>query len=138
MDELIKSLNLQPLAGEGGLWSPIYRDNESNAIYYMMIAPDFSAWHRIDESELWVHVAGEPVNLYTIEAGELKLNRLDKDSGNFTYRVKPKTWMAATPVSNWSLIVCALTPPFSKMELANRSSLVADFPDLTIPELFHE
>ena len=38
MDELIKILDLQPLADEGGLWAPVYRDEISNAIYYMMVA----------------------------------------------------------------------------------------------------
>ena len=67
-DSLIKSLNLEPLAGEGGLWSLIYRDETSNAIYFMMKEPDFSAWHILEEPELWVHLAGSPITLFTIES----------------------------------------------------------------------
>ena len=39
-DELIEKLDLQPLEGEGGLYSTIYRDELSNAIYFMVVSPD--------------------------------------------------------------------------------------------------
>lgn len=137
-DSLIAALSLQPLAGEGGLWSPIYRDNQSNAINYMMVNPDFSAWHILEESELWIHVAGAPVNLYTIESAKLITTQLSREVGTFSYRVKPRTWMAAAPVGEWSLIICALTPPFSQMKLGKLAQLREEFPGLQIPELFHE
>ena len=43
-DELIAKLDLQPLEGEGGLFSTIYLDELSNAIYFMVVSPDFSVW----------------------------------------------------------------------------------------------
>ena len=138
MDELVKSLDLKPLAGEGGLWAPLYRDDLGNAIYYMMVAPDFSAWHRIKEAELWIHIAGNPVELFTIEDNKLKKTKLDRNTGAFSYRVPANTWMAARPDGKWSLVICALTPAFSGMELAERSNLTSEFADLEIPELFHE
>jgi predicted cupin superfamily sugar epimerase len=138
MDELIKILDLQPLADEGGLWAPVYREDLSNAIYYMMVAPDFSAWHRIKEAELWIHIAGKPVELFSIEDNKLKATKLDRDLGHFSYRVPANTWMAARPSGDWSLVICALTPAFSGMELAVRSNLISEFAHLEIPELFHE
>ncbi|MGA0901354.1 MAG: cupin domain-containing protein [Candidatus Nanopelagicaceae bacterium] len=137
-DSLIKSLNLEPLAGEGGLWSLIYRDETSNAIYFMMKEPDFSAWHILEEPELWVHLAGSPITLFTIESSRLIERELSRESENFTYRVPAKTWMAARPKGAWSLALCALTPPFSKMELGHASTMREEFPQLEIPELFHE
>lgn len=133
--ELTSALSLQPLAGEGGLWAPIHRDASSNSIYFMMIAPDFSAWHRIKEPELWVHLAGSALELFTIEDGTLQRQVLDRSSGAFTYRVPADTWMAARPIVDWALALCTLTPAFSGMELANKSELLAQYPD--IPELFH-
>jgi predicted cupin superfamily sugar epimerase len=133
--ELAEALALQPLAGEGGLWAQVHRDASSNSIYFMMIAPDFSAWHRIKEPELWVHLAGGALELFTIESGELQRRVLDGSSGAFTYRVPADTWLAARPISEWTLALCALTPAFSGMELAGRSELVAQYPG--IPELFH-
>lgn len=136
--ELIKALALAPLAGEGGLWAPIHRDESSNSIYFMMIAPDFSAWHRIKEPELWVHLAGDPIELFTIEAGQLQRQILANESGAFTYRVPANTWMAARPLTSWSLALCTLTPPFSGMELATKVELLEGNPGVTeLPELFH-
>lgn len=133
---LIESLQLKPLPGEGGLWAPIYRDGSSNAIYFAMIAPDFSAWHRIPEPELWIHIAGSPIELFTIESGQLRRNLLDREAGVFAYRVEPQTWMAARPAGSWSLVICALTPPFSKMELLEQSNPIVR--NLDLPGLFHE
>jgi predicted cupin superfamily sugar epimerase len=137
-DSLIKSLKLELLAGEGGLWSLIYRDETSNAIYFMMKEPDFSAWHILEEPELWVHLAGSPITLFTIESNRLIERELSRETENFTYRVPAKTWMAARPKGAWSLALCTLTPPFSKMELGNPSTMREEFPQLEIPELFHE
>jgi predicted cupin superfamily sugar epimerase len=101
----------------------------------MMIAPDFSAWHRINEPELWVHLAGGALELFTIESGQVQRQILDGGSANFTYRVPPDTWMAARPISNWTLALCTLTPAYSGMELAERTQLLEQYPG--IPELFH-
>lgn len=137
-DLLIKSLNLEPLAGEGGFWSPIYRDETSNAIYFMMTEPDFSAWHILEEPELWVHLAGSPITLFTIESNNLIETELSRESHKFSYRVPAKTWMAARPNGAWSLALCTLTPPFSKMKLGKSTAMREEFPQLEIPELFHE
>ena len=132
---LIEKLGLTPLAGEGGMWAPIYRDDSSNAIYFAMAAPDFSAWHRIPEPELWVHIAGSPVELFTVEDGTLSRNILDRDSADFSHRVPPQTWMASRPIGEWSLVICTLTPPFSKMELLDKSDPIVK--ELDMPGLFH-
>lgn len=135
LHEIIEKLGLTPLAGEGGMWSPIYRDGSSNAIYFAMVNPDFSAWHRIPEPELWIHVAGSPVELFTVEAGILTRTLLDRESADFTYRVPPQTWMAARPLGEWSLVICTLTPPFSEMELLDKLDPIVK--ELDMPGLFH-
>lgn len=135
IDSIISKLGLAPLAGEGGLWAPIYRDESSNSIYFAMVSPDFSAWHRIPEPELWMHLAGAPVELFTVEDGRLAHRNLDRESAKFAYRVPPQTWMAARPMGEWSLLICTLTPPFSKMELLNRADPIVE--ELNMPGLFH-
>lgn len=138
-ESLVQSLNLSPLEGEGGHWSPIYRDASSNAIYFAMKKPDFSAWHKIPEPELWIHTAGSPTELFTIESGSLKLTILDHNSPTFCYRVPADTWMAAQPREDWSLQVCALTPAFTAMQLATKSELRNAFSGIReLPDLFHE
>ena len=138
-DQLASALSLQPLEGEGGLWAPIYRDDASNAIYFGLKSPDFSAWHKIPEPELWVHINGSPTELFTIESDSLKRTILDHSTESFTYRVPKDTWMAARAIGEWSLQVCALTPPFSAMELATREKLRSALPQIPeLPDLFHE
>lgn len=137
--ELIERLNLHPLEGEGGLYSEIYRDGSSNAIYFLLISPDFSAWHRLPQAELWLHLAGDPLELHTIEDGVLKSNQLSNLSQVMHYRVPEHTWMAAKSAGTYSLMSCHLTPAFSKMELARRDELISQYPSITtLPELFHQ
>jgi predicted cupin superfamily sugar epimerase len=138
-ESLINQLQLLPLAGEGGLFAPIYRDELSNAIYFMVVAPDFSAWHRLPQSELWIHVAGDPLALHTIESNSLHTHNLSLETETKHYRVPSQTWMAAESLGEYSLMTCFLAPAFISMELAERSLLLNTYPSLTnLPDLFHE
>jgi predicted cupin superfamily sugar epimerase len=130
-DQIIKELQLTPLEGEGGLWASIFRSEGASAIYFMMRDPDFSAWHRIPESETWIHLAGSPTLLYTFEKDPdqadldgLTSRTLDNRAGNYLYTVKPLTWMAAKPLGDWSLLVCTLAPAFTAMELASKEDVM--------------
>lgn len=120
--QVIDLHHLQPLAGEGGHWAPLYRTEHGNAILFLMAAPDFSAWHRLPEAELWVHLAGAPVALHTIEHEPL-VHHLDRHSKQISRLVPPNTWMAARSEGEWSLVVCSLAPPFTEMTLATLADL---------------
>jgi predicted cupin superfamily sugar epimerase len=138
-DELIARFDLQPLEGEGGLYSTIYRDELSNAIYFMVVSPDFSAWHRLPQAELWLHLSGDPLLLHTIENGQLVSNRLEQEGQSPHYQVPANTWMAAETLGSFSLMSCFLAPAFSTMELIDRDELLSQFPNIAnLPELFHE
>lgn len=140
--EIIEALDLKPLVGEGGMWAPIFNHGTSSAIYFLIEDPDFSAWHRIPEQELWIHVAGSPTILYTYdEGGECKKVTLDQSSLRFQAVVAPMQWMAARSAGPWSLVICALTPAFSAMELASPEQVaswkISTFPDQEIMGLLH-
>ena len=138
-DELIAKLDLQPLEGEVGLYSTIYRDELSNAIYFMLVSPDFSAWHRLPQAELWLHLSGDSLLLHTIENGQLVSNRLEQEGQSPHYQVPANTWMAAETLGSFSLVSCFLAPAFSTMELIGRDELLSQFPNIAnLPELFHE
>jgi len=138
-DELIARFDLQPLEGEGGLYSTIYRDELSNAIYFMVVSPDFSAWHRLPQAELWLHLSGDPLLLHSIENGQLVSNRLEQEGQSPHYQVPANTWMAAETLGSFSLVSCFLAPAFSNMELIGRDELLSQFPNIAnLPELFHE
>ena len=124
--ELIRELSLRPLEGEGGMWAPIFNNGQGSAIYFLIESPDFSAWHRIPEQEMWVHVAGSPMLLYTVDEKE-NVSRavLDNKGSQFQAIVPANRWMAAKPAEEWSLVICALTPAFSGMELATLQEVEA-------------
>lgn len=123
-EDLIRELSLQPLPGEGGLWAPIFNNGDASAIYFLMKRPDFSAWHKIPEQEMWIHVAGSPTLLYTFDRAEgLRKSRLDNSTSEIQSIVAPDRWMAAQPEGDWSLVICTLTPAFSAMELADRDEV---------------
>ncbi len=122
LDQVISELKLQPLPGEGGMWAPIFNNGAASAIYFLMADPDFSAWHRIPEQEMWIHVAGSPTALYTIDSKNVAEKvTLDCTCGSYQSIVKPGQWMAAKSLGPWSLVICTLSPAFTKMELAERS-----------------
>ena len=121
-NQVVSELNLQPLPGEGGMWAPIFNNGQASAIYFLMANPDFSAWHRIPEQEMWIHVGGSPTALYTINEDNLaEKTILASPSGSYQSVVKPGQWMAARSLGPWSLVICTLSPAFSQMELAERS-----------------
>ena len=133
--ELIRELSLRPLEGEGGMWAPIFNNGQGSAIYFLIESPDFSAWHRIPEQEMWVHVAGSPMLLYTVDEKE-NVSRavLDNKGSHFQAIVPANRWMAAKPAEEWSLVICALTPAFSGMELATLQEVDAWDVDSTYRE----
>ncbi|HJO91802.1 MAG TPA: cupin domain-containing protein [Victivallales bacterium] len=66
----IKKLNLAPLSGEGGYFKVVYKSDEiidqsslperftgnrsfSNSIYYLLKGRDFSAFHKLNQEEIW-------------------------------------------------------------------------------------
>ena len=56
-------LGLEPLPDEGGLFRQTFADAHSSAIYYLLLAPDFSALHRLDATETYHWYAGSPLRL---------------------------------------------------------------------------
>ncbi len=122
--DICTRLNLQPLAGEGGMWAPINRNENGNSIYFLMERPDFSAWHVLAEAETWVHVAGAPVALHTIDKN-LEIHTLSRESENvnLSFTVQPGVWMAAESLGTWSLVTCFVTPAFTQMKLADRAQV---------------
>ena len=61
--EVIATLQMEPLEGEGVWIAPIFRSAHGSAIYALLTPEGFSALHRLDEDELWVHVAGAPIRM---------------------------------------------------------------------------
>src|SRR5678809_1669914 len=83
IERLVKNLNLKAHP-EGGWYAETYRSAESirhaalparfngdrsfsTAIYFLLPAGVFSAFHRIQSDECWHFYEGDPLNIYVID-----------------------------------------------------------------------
>lgn len=120
--EVINALELEYLEGEGVWIKLLWRTAHGNAIYGLLTPDDFSALHMLDEDEMWVHVAGAPVEMLVLHPdGDHTAHVLgtDLDLGEEpAVRVPAKSWQGSRTRGSWSLVVCSLAPPFSGFTLA--------------------
>lgn len=107
----------------------------STAIYYLLPAGSFSAFHRVRSDEVWHHYDGDPVELHTIDAeGIHAVTRLGRDwkhGERPQHVVSADTWQAAVPVGiRFSLCGCTVAPGFvfADFEMPSRGDLLRMFP----------
>ena len=160
---------------EGGYYQETYRSQEivaaghlparfntdhhfSTAIYYLLQAPDFSAFHQIKQDELWHFYHGSGLTIHVITADgdyqTLKLGSDPRKGQAFQQVVKAGDWFAAsvddfsvddssvdefsgdassndgTQGNQFALVGCTVAPgfEFADFELANQTSLIKAFP----------
>lgn len=134
---------------EGGYFRETYRDaekqafngvgerNRSTAIYFLLTADAFSAFHRIKADEAWHFYDGDPLLVHWIDdAGQLHTEQLglDPDKGYFPQAVIPKNcWFASevAPGGSCSLVGCTVAPgfDFADFEMASSAELIGEYPE---------
>lgn len=151
-EKIIQKLQLQPHP-EGGYFKEIYRSkgvikndslsnefsgkrNYSTSIYFMLTSDSFSAFHRINQDEIWHFYKGSPIKLHIIsDDGDYSNiiigNNLEKEE-TLQYTVSAKYWFAAEVVNqnDYSLVGCTVSPgfDFDDFELPKREELISQFP----------
>ena len=138
---------------EGGYYKETYRCKEilaavnlpdrfdqphsfSTAIYYLLEAPDFSAFHRIKQDELWHFYQGSALTIHVItNTGKYQKLSLGNDPNQgqaFQQLVKAGDWFAATvdEADSFALVGCTVAPgfEFADFELADRKQLIGLYP----------
>ena len=141
---------------EGGAFREIYRSEliiprhslpllfqgdrpASTHIYFMLLAAQFSAFHRIAADEAWHFYSGDPLEVYEItHNGRLLTHRLggDPEKGEtFFAVVHAGSWFASALAvgGEYALAGCTVAPgfDFADFELAEREVLTAQFPEHT-------
>jgi len=132
---MIQALNLTTHP-EGGHFRETYRTAESTAIYFLLAAGEFSAFHLLRNSdEMWHHYAGDPVELHTISPdGAYRVEWLGPgiEREERPQVLVPKGSLQAAVVrgSRWALCGCTVTPAFtfSDFEMPPRAELLVLFP----------
>lgn len=151
--ELIEKFDLLPHP-EGGYFKETYRSAEtipaaalpdrfsanhhfSTAIYFLLEAGNFSAFHKIKSDECWHFYSGEPLLVHVIHLnGILETIRLGSSfSANeyFQFVVPAGCWFASEPApgSAFSFVGCTVSPgfDFADFELAKADELIKIYPD---------
>ena len=151
----IDALELSPHP-EGGWFRQVYRAGESisqealperfagdrcfsTAIYFLLQAADFSAFHRIGQDELWHFYDGSSVTIHVIdENGEYSTIGLGRDvesDEEFIAVVRGGCLFGATlnDPDSYALVGCTVAPGFDYFDfvMPSRADLERRYPDHT-------
>ena len=152
IEQLVSTFKMLPHP-EGGWYAEMYRSVElipssslpprfngdrvfSTAIYFLLPANNFSAFHRIQSDECWHFYDGEPLNIYVIDTtGKLEIIKLGRNiTAGECYQavVSAGSWFASMPANNtgFSFVGCTVAPgfDFADFELADAAKLSASYP----------
>jgi len=164
VEKIIQDLGLQPHP-EGGYFKETYRSsgeidehslgdayegnrNFSTGIYFLLTSDTFSAFHKINQDEIWHFYDGSPVRIHMIsESGRYSSVVVGR---NFTKGEVPQFvvpgghWFAAKVENDmhYSLVGCTVSPGFDFRDfvLPDRQELISKFPEHSdlITSLTHE
>jgi predicted cupin superfamily sugar epimerase len=148
--KLVDTLGLTPHP-EGGFFRETFRSelvlrglpwvvhggerNASTAIYFLLPAGVFSAFHRVTSDEAWHHYDGDPVELHTLGASGHEVVRLgrDFDAGERPQHVvRGGAWQAAVTIgARYALCGCTVAPgfDFADFEMPSKDELVREYPE---------
>ena len=110
--------------------------NVSTAIYFLLHDLEFSAFHKINQDELWHFYKGSSIELHMISPeGEHTTNRIGSqiDKGeSLQFCVPARYWFAAKIIepNAYALVGCTVSPgfDFQDFHLAQRQELIDLFP----------
>lgn len=138
VDALVTSLQLSPHP-EGGFFRETYRASAklpgtqrsvSTAILYLLGAGQRSKLHRIDADEVWHFHRGGPLEVIELTPAGSRVTRLSTDHPQHV--VPAGTWFGSRPAegTEFALVGCTVSPgfEFAHFELADRATLLAEFP----------
>lgn len=131
---IIEELGLRPLPVEGGLWAQSWRDEHCSAIYYLLVAPDFSALHRLAHPEIFVFHAGSPARMLLLRPdGGVDQPVLGNDlaAGQRPQLVvRAGTWQGCATLGAWSLLGTVVVPPYTDdiVQFGRAGALVDRYP----------
>ena len=164
IEQLIIDLDLQPHP-EGGYFKETYRSvgkidqdslgvdyvgnrNYSTCIYFLLTSDTFSAFHKINQDEIWHFYDGSPLVIHMIsDTGKYSNVTVGGDFSKgekLQFIVPGQHWFAAKVVNDndYSLVGCTVSPGFDFKDfiLPKRQELVSKFPQHQnlIKELTHE
>ncbi len=153
IEELVQTYSLLPHP-EGGYYKETYRSKDtvvsgsgmirfggersmSTAIYFLITAGNFSAFHRIKSDEIWHFYAGGALIVHVLHDGgqyqQIKIGNNLAAGEVFQAVVPAGAWFASecAPEKDFSFVGCTVSPgfDFTDFELANAEALIKSFPE---------
>lgn len=162
-EKIIEKFDLQKHP-EGGYFKEVYRSegkileqhlsnkfsgdrNYATSIYFLLTSNDFSAFHKINQDEIWHFYAGTTLKLHTISPKGVYDTILignNFDIGEIPQFVVPAQYYFAAEVlekNSYAFVGCSVSPGFDfrDFHLPNCNELTKEFPNLykIIEQLTH-
>jgi predicted cupin superfamily sugar epimerase len=130
--DIITTLGLEPLPTEGGFYAENLQDEHASAIYYLLVAPEFSALHRLTHLEVFAYHAGAPARMLLLHPdGRVQRPVLGMDlaAGQRPQVVVPAgTWQATETLGEWTLLGTVMAPPYDGVTFAD-DTVATRFPE---------
>lgn len=131
---------------EGGWYRETYRSAQrvttergtvrsaTTSIYFLIAAPVFSSFHRLNSDETWHLYHGDPVGIELIDPSGRHVTRVLGAGGVLQTTIVAGTYFAAhvdTP-DGYAFVGCDVSPgfEFAEFQLATRAMLTAAYPHL--------
>ncbi len=115
--------------------STIVRRSLSTSILFLLLKDNFSAFHKIQQDELWYFQGGDGVCIHELSPeGEYIKHQLHLDPaiGRPQILIPAHSWFASEVIlgGEWSLSGCMVSPgfDFEDFEMAVREDLLKDYP----------
>ncbi|HXE84204.1 MAG TPA: cupin domain-containing protein [Gemmatimonadales bacterium] len=138
--ELLQALGMRPHP-EGGHYAELYRSprrvevlerkvhrSAITSIYFLLVAGEYSRWHRVMSDEIWHYHEGDAIELVLFDQQGLRRLRLGPVSRETrpTIVVPAGTWQAARTTGAYTLGACTVGPGFEFADF----SLAVDWPEI--------
>lgn len=142
---LIERYRLHPHP-EGGWFREFHRSGRSvgapegypgertalTAIYFLLAADDFSAFHRVRSEEVWVYLAGDPLQIVLLDR-DLSFRTVGPVAGGCDplVIVPPGMLQGARTLGDFTLVSCLVAPgfDFSDFVMPHRDELLRAWPE---------
>lgn len=131
-DDLMRTLNLADLTGEGGFYRFLHLfGDESGIIVYMITKESFSRLHRLTKDEIWIYLEGGRAEQVEVsEDGSVKKRILDKN--NRFSLVKAGDGQATSLLSGeYALFATVMSPHYEDDDYSEyEESFILSHPEL--------
>ena len=161
-NQIIDRLGLKPLDREGGYFRrtwlsdfsipneflgdnyPAGKHSAGTAIYFLITRDQFSAMHRLQTDEIWLHHLGDPLEMLMLHPnGQGEIAPIGPDLAldqSPQHTCPANTWQGTLIAPEhgrvgYALGSCIMAPGFewSDFELGERDELISSYPDFTDP-----